>query len=242
MPIVNLSATTELEAVNAMLSAIGESPVETVDTAHADVERAVNLLRDKTRTLQNRKWKFNTEFGLALTAASTAQAWTDPDDTAKTLSVFTPPAYLGAWNLSRISEQASFDVTIRPSKVYQVASAYVLVFYDRKFNRDGFEASTLRNGKLYIDATWRFDFANLPDVARRYVTTSAARQFIAEALGDDNARLRNAAAEELSAWRDLREEEGEDDVFSLLDSPDTSGILGGRLRDRGYGLDERSNP
>lgn len=239
--ITNLSATTELQAVNAMLSAIGEAAVASVDTARADVELAVNILKDKTRTTLDKGWKFNTEFGLALTAAEDDLAWVDPDGTAKTLSVFTPPTGLAHWELSQTAEQTRLDVTIRPSKIYEVSTAKVLVFYDRTNNRDGFEASVLKDGLLYIDAVWYFDFEQLPDIARRYITLSAARQFIMDSTGD-TARAGYTAADEADALRTLRWEQGQDDEYSLLDSPDVSSLYGGRNYARMRGIDPRNNP
>lgn len=239
--IINLSATTELQAVNAMLSAIGEAPVDSVDTARADVARAINILRQRTRALLNQKWRFNTEFGLAVSPTVTNQSWTDPDGTVKTLYIFKPPSGLSRWELSRVSEQADFDVSVRPSKVYTESGSPVLVFYDRKYNRDGFESTELKSGKLWIDAVWYFNFEQLPDVARTFLTIAAGRQFIAETLADQ-VRAQFTAADEFSAWRELQDAEGDEDVYNLLDSPDTAGILGGRLQYRGYGLDERSDP
>lgn len=240
--IINLSATTELQAVNKMLSAIGESPAASVDTARADIEKAVNILRDVTRTTLNKGWKFNTEFGLAISPTSTNQSWTDPDGDVKTLYIFKPPTGLASWSLSRNAEQADFDVAVRPSKVYVESALPVLVFYDRIFNRDGFESTELKSGKLWIDAVWYFNFEQLPDMARRYITLAAARQFITDTLGDDAIRAGYTSKDEQEALKLLRWEEGQDDTYSLLDSPDIAGILGGRYADRGIGLDDRSDP
>lgn len=52
--------TLELEAVNDMLSAIGESPVATLDDPPADAEVAIRLLRMESRALQAEGWHFNT--------------------------------------------------------------------------------------------------------------------------------------------------------------------------------------
>jgi hypothetical protein len=239
--ITNLTATTELEAVNAMLSAIGEAPVSSVDTAREDVDRAVNILRNKTRELQNKRWKFNTEYGLAISPVSTNQSWTDPDGTVRTLYIFTPPTGLSRWELSANSEQADFDVAVRPSKVYVVAALPVNVFYDRTNNRDGFEAAYLKSGKLWIDATWYFDFEKLPETARAFIVKAACRQFIVDKINDSN-RAGFTESDVFGCWLDLEDDQGDDDTYSLLDSPDTAGILGGRFSNRGRGLDYRSDP
>jgi len=56
----NLFPTTELEAVNLCLAAIGESPVSsTVDTGLADVQGALQKTREASRQLQTRGWSFN---------------------------------------------------------------------------------------------------------------------------------------------------------------------------------------
>lgn len=239
--IINLTATTELQAVNAMLSAIGEQPVASVDTARADVGLAINTLRDAARDVQRRGWKFNTEFGLAVSPTVTNLSWTDPDGEVKTLYVFEPGTDLCRWSISRNAEQADFDVSVRPSKEYEETALPVLVFYDRKFNRDGFEAAELKDGKLWIDAVVYFNFEQLPDTARRYIVIKAMRQFIIEYLGDDS-RARFTAADEARAERDLIWDQGEDDEYNLLQSPDIAGILGDRYRHRGIGLDLRSAP
>lgn len=60
---VNPTPTTELEAVNEMLSAIGESPVNSLGTAatNVDVARARKLLLEVSKLVQEEGWKFNTE-------------------------------------------------------------------------------------------------------------------------------------------------------------------------------------
>jgi hypothetical protein len=54
--------TTELEAVNAMLSAVGESRVNTISgSLPAGLQAAVDLLRETSRQVQLVGWHFNTE-------------------------------------------------------------------------------------------------------------------------------------------------------------------------------------
>jgi hypothetical protein len=56
-----ITLTTELEAVNEMLNAIGEGQVSSLDTGNADVQQCVRLLRDHSRKVQKRGWWFNTD-------------------------------------------------------------------------------------------------------------------------------------------------------------------------------------
>lgn len=56
-----LQLLTELDAVNLMLIAIGESPINTIeDNGLADAVIARNTLRNVSRQLQQRGWKWNT--------------------------------------------------------------------------------------------------------------------------------------------------------------------------------------
>lgn len=66
-----LSPTTELEAINTMLSTIGESPVNTVeDTGNVDVVIARQILQSVSREVQARGWHFNTEKNYNITPDS----------------------------------------------------------------------------------------------------------------------------------------------------------------------------
>lgn len=56
-----ITRTTELEAINEMLRAIGESPVSSVDNGNSDVTTALDLLRSHSRRVQALGWHFNTE-------------------------------------------------------------------------------------------------------------------------------------------------------------------------------------
>lgn len=58
---MTLIATTELEAVNQMLRAIGESPVNSLSGQNVDVVTAQALLRETSREVQSEGWHFNQE-------------------------------------------------------------------------------------------------------------------------------------------------------------------------------------
>lgn len=59
---MDLTLTTELEAVNVMLQTIGETPVNSLlVTGLADVSIAINTLREASREVQTLGWEFNTE-------------------------------------------------------------------------------------------------------------------------------------------------------------------------------------
>lgn len=61
-----IARTTEIEAINEMLNAIGEGAVSSIDTGNSDVVQASELLRRHSRRLQSNGWWFNTNYSLRL--------------------------------------------------------------------------------------------------------------------------------------------------------------------------------
>lgn len=60
---MSLSATTKLQAINTMLSVIGESPVSSLESnATSDVAIAKNILDEVLKEVQTDGWHWNTEF------------------------------------------------------------------------------------------------------------------------------------------------------------------------------------
>jgi len=63
-----MTATTELEAVNIMLAAIGEAPINSLTgTVPVDVRLAQNTLNEINKEVQSEGWSFNTEINVELT-------------------------------------------------------------------------------------------------------------------------------------------------------------------------------
>ena len=64
---LTLTPQTELQAVNAMLRAIGESPVNTISgTTTTDVAIAIQTLTSINRRVQSKGWHFNTDYNVVL--------------------------------------------------------------------------------------------------------------------------------------------------------------------------------
>lgn len=62
-----MTPTTKLEAVNIMLSSIGESPVNSLNSGLVDAEIAETILNGINREVQGKGWHFNTEIKMKLT-------------------------------------------------------------------------------------------------------------------------------------------------------------------------------
>lgn len=236
--ITNLALTTELEAVNAMLSSAGEAPLPTgTDLSLAtasDIVTALNILRNATRTVQSMGWKFNTEFGFQLapaTGGGLPYDWVDSAGVHTNLNIFLPPAQLLRFSISPIIEQQGYqfvDTVIRPSRKYTPGT---LVFYDRVLNRDGFPVS--ERPYLYIDPVWGFDFEKMPEEARQFVAVHAARQFVQQQVGSQTLASFTDQDERL-AFRNLKRAFGTEDDFNMLANTDVSKHLGNRPRFGGY--------
>ncbi len=71
MGFISTTPLTELEAVNSLLSAIGEAAVSSLETATTvEVTQAKNLLSNVNRETQQKGWHFNTEWDVTLTRDS----------------------------------------------------------------------------------------------------------------------------------------------------------------------------
>jgi len=69
-----VAATTELEAINIMLAAIGEAPVNSLTgTVPVDVRLAQSTLTEVNKEVQSEGWSFNTEIDVTLTKDNSDQ-------------------------------------------------------------------------------------------------------------------------------------------------------------------------
>ena len=95
------SSMTELEAVNVLLTTIGETPVNTLTgNLVTDVTVAQQVLNEVSREVQSEGWHFNTEQGVKLTPNSSKEIVVPPD-------------------VSRIDAKYT-DITIRGGKLFNL--------------------------------------------------------------------------------------------------------------------------
>ena len=191
-----LSPTTELEAINTMLSTIGESPVNTVeDTGNVDVVIARQILNSVSREVQARGWHFNTEKDYTIT----------PDSSGYLLL---PTTVLKA---DTVSPDESTDVVVRGSKLY-----------DRRNHTYCF------TNAVKVDMLVLLTFAELPEVARNYITIRASRIFQERVVGSDTLQAFNSQ-DEARALVSLMDYESDTADFNILnDNYSVSRIIGDR--------------
>lgn len=59
---MSLYSTTELDAINYILGAVGQAPVTSIDTLNPDVAIAYDTLQQENRQIQQEGWTFNWEY------------------------------------------------------------------------------------------------------------------------------------------------------------------------------------
>ena len=155
---MSIAATTELESVNIMLAAIGESPINSLSgTLPVDARLAQSTLKEVNKDVQSEGWSFNTEIDVTFTR----------DATTKLISLPT--------NILRIDpnihQHPSIDAIQRGLKLY-----------DRLNNKYEFDED------LLCTVVYFRDFDEIPEPARRYITIKAARVFVDRLVSDDGLR------------------------------------------------------
>lgn len=179
---------TELEAVNVLLTTIGESPVNTLTGNQVtDVTIASQVLNEVSREVQAQGWHFNTEDRVVLSRDSFNNIAV-PADTARIDTDY-------------------YNVVVRSGKLFNLA--------DRTFE---FQSS--------VEATVVYyqDFLDLPDVAKKYITTRAARIFADRMINSETIH-QMVMRDEQKALIDLREFEGDTADFNMMDSYSVARVM-----------------
>jgi len=143
----------ELVAVNSVLGAIGQAPVQRLEYKNPEISFIYNILNEVNLDVQNEGWTFNREEGVVFKSND------------KDIIPFPP-------NVLRIdiSEGQTYrytDVVRREGKLYDKQN------HTYKFPND-----------ITCDVTWRFNFKDLPEVFRRYITAKASVRAATQLLGN----------------------------------------------------------
>jgi hypothetical protein len=143
-------AQTKLDAVNLMLASIGQSPVNTLSgTLPKDVNKAVVALDSALREVLTQGWSFNSDREYEMT----------PDGTGR---IAVPS------NAVQIDPSYGQDFVPR----YDSNAPAGMFLYDRE--KQSFNEIT---GDVKVDIVWLYEFEQIPQHARQYVATKAARKF-----------------------------------------------------------------
>jgi len=193
---MSTSPTTQLQAVNILLSTIGEAPVSSLSSGLLDAETAETLINEVSRNVQSMGWNFNTELNLTIS----------PNEAGE---VVLPVEYVRADLAQSLTKFRSSkeEYILRGQKMYdKVKHSYII------------------SKPLKLDVITLLSFTNLPEVARRYITAKASRIFQERVVGSDTLSAMNRQ-DETEALYALREMEGDNGDYNIFDDYGTASVL-----------------
>jgi len=198
---MNLS--TKLDAVNVMLSIIGEAAVNSLSSGLLDAEMAETILDNITRSVQSTGWSFNEEIGYTLS----------PDSKGH----LNLPANCVRVDLSQTESKyrnSTFDYVQRGSKLYdKINHTYVI------------------SDTVVVDMIVLLDFEELPEAARRFITIRASRSFQERVVGSDTLSSLTAD-DENTAWLDLLHAESDVNDHNIFDDSSVSRVVNRSITNR----------
>jgi hypothetical protein len=194
---MTLARLTELEAVNEILSVLGEAPVNTLgdedNPTITAVSAARRALKMASRALQNQAWSFNTEYDYDLT----------PDGDG----FLTVPSNCIRVDVDPLGSDSSLDVVLKGTRLYNKAD-HTFVFED----------------PITCTLVLLLEFDELPEAARNYIMIRAARKLQDQMAGNDALHV-YTAQDELEAKLDFLSAEADDADHNILADPDTFNII-----------------
>ena len=183
--------TSELEAVNTILSTIGESPLNTLSgSLPVDGTIAKNVLSEVSREVQSQGWHFNTHYKVTLTR-----------DTDNKIPLAT--------NIVRVEvdprrySKVSYDIVQRNNFLYNLAK-----------NEETFDTNFKDATAVYL-----LPFDEILEQAKRYITIRSARIFHDRTLGA-NTIHKFSQEDEAKALSILKQAESHTGDYSIFDTPE----------------------
>ena len=183
--------TSELEAVNTILSTIGESPLNSLSgSLPVDGTIAKNVLSEVSREVQSQGWHFNTHYKVTLTR-----------DTDNKIPLAT--------NIVRVEvdprrySKVSYDIVQRNNFLYNLAK-----------NEETFDTNFKDATAVYL-----LPFDEIPEQAKRYITIRSARIFHDRTLGA-NTIHKFSQEDEAKALSILKQAESHTGDYSIFDTPE----------------------
>lgn len=163
---MSVGTSAELDAVNDILAAIGESPVSTLEgDSNADVASARRILQRLNRQIQSRGWTFNIEESAVLTPDVYSNLITYQDDFLRVLSSSGTSAYVnrGGYLYDRTSGTDLFSSSITVNLIRlrdydempECFRTWIVAKAARQFNNSFFGATEV-DGLLQEEEDWAY--------------------------------------------------------------------------------------
>ena len=178
--------TTELEAVNTILSTIGEAPLSTLTgSLPVDGTTAKNILNEISREVQSAGWHFNTQYKVDLSRDSNNKVPVGTD--------------VVRVELNNKYDKSSYDVVQRGNYLFNLAK-----------NSSVFTQDFTENTLIYL-----LQFEDLPEQARRYITIRSARVFHDRTLGANTLHKFSSEdeARSLAVMKQAEMQTGDNTIF-----------------------------
>ena len=147
---ISYGVSTELDAVNSILMSVGESPVNTLTVQSPEVAIAQKTLQQVCREIQAEGWSYNTENEYPIDLDTNNQCIIPNNVLQIDLNIY--------------QHGKDYNVVKRSDNGVQK-------IYDKKNHTFTFENCS----KLYFDIVWMYDFEDLPQAFKDYVTAKATR-------------------------------------------------------------------
>ena len=152
------AVSTELDAVNSILMSVGETPVNTLDVQSPEVAIAQSTLRQVCREVQSEGWGYNTEYEFGFVLNNDKE-------------IVVPPTALRI-DINRYKHGDDYDVVRRDGKLYDR--------YSHGYKFTGLDT-------LFVDVVWFFEFEDIPQAFRDYITAKASRIASGRMVSDETS-------------------------------------------------------
>ena len=183
--------TTELEAVNTILSTIGEAPLNTLSgSLPVDGTVAKNVLSEVAREVQSQGWHFNTHINVTLARNTDNKI---PLATNVVRVEIDPRKY----------SKGDYNIVQRDAFLYNLAK-----------NEETFDTNFENATVVYL-----LPFNEIPEQAKRYITIRSARIFHDRTLGA-NTLHKFSLEDETKALSILKQAESLTGDYTIFDTPE----------------------
>ena len=190
MPNPNNAVSTELDAVNQILSSVGQAPVTTLDMQNPETYTVLQTLRDVNRQLQSEGWTFNTEYRVKF----------EPDSDNK-ISI---PYNVLQMDANPYKHNNKYHMVRKDGKLYDT-------FWHRRLNAKEFEFTE----DIYCDVVYFYRFNDLPYAFQAHITAKAAR-IVATKLVGSQELVQLLAIDEQTTREALMEYETQQGDYSFF--------------------------
>ena len=183
------AVSTELDAVNQILSSVGQAPVTTLNLQNPEVSIPINTLREVSRMVQLEGWSFNVERKVTM----------KPDSVTKKIGY---PSNILSMDANEEEHHGKYDIVRREG-----------FLYDRNNHTYQFDED------VKVDVTYYFDFQHLPPAIQAYITARSARMCAVKMIGDAALNQMLMEQEQLTRAYALDDEcnQGDYNIFGFRD-------------------------